>query len=107
MLIAAMTLGILVGVGEVFGGAAGWIQGAHSYYDGVEWWVVAIIPFGVIAAAGGFCTLRKPDFAAAPTAPVRYWEFCGGFNRSSRLFRSIKSISPHRIISFSRCFRPI
>jgi uncharacterized membrane protein YdjX (TVP38/TMEM64 family) len=65
MLIAAMALGVLVGVGEVFGGAAGWVQGAHSYYDNVEWWVVAIIPFGVIAAAGGFCALRKPDFAAA------------------------------------------
>lgn len=65
MLIAAMVLGVLVGVGEAFGGAAGWVQGARSYYDNVEWWVVAIIPFGIIAAAGGFCALRKPDFAAA------------------------------------------
>jgi len=65
MLIAAMVLGVIVGVGEIFGGAAGWVQGAYSYYDDVDWWVIAIIPFGVIAAAGGFCALRKPDFAAA------------------------------------------
>jgi hypothetical protein len=65
MLIAAMILGVLVGVGGVCGGAAGWVQGAHSYYGDVEWWVVAIIPIGAIAAAGGLCALRKPDFAAA------------------------------------------
>ena len=65
MLIAAMVLGILVGVGEVFGGSASWIQAAHSGYQDVDWWSIAITPFGFSAATGGFYALRKPDFAAA------------------------------------------
>jgi len=58
MLVAAMVIGLIMGVGEFFGGAA-----ARVYGDG-PWLVIAIIPIGAIAIAGGFfAALGRPGIA--------------------------------------------
>ena len=59
MLIAAMVLGLVVGIGEVFGGVASVVDGGH-----VGRWI-SLIPLGVVAAVGGFWPVRKPVLAAA------------------------------------------
>jgi hypothetical protein len=64
MLIAAMVLGILVGVGELFGGAASLIDTISNSYEDLDWVAIAIIPLGAIAIAGGLYIWRRIDIAA-------------------------------------------
>ena len=60
MLIAAMVLGLLVGIGEFCGAAA-----AAAATREWHWLEITLIPLGVIAAVGGFCAVRKPNLAMA------------------------------------------
>ena len=58
MLIAAMILGLVGGVTYFVGGGAGavaWSQGT------APWWMLSLIPIGVVGAMGGMVARTKPS----------------------------------------------
>jgi hypothetical protein len=63
MLITAMVLGLLVGVGEFLGGLGILVDSAaHSAV--IHWWAVALVPIGLVATFGGVSALSRPGIAA-------------------------------------------
>ncbi len=62
MLIAAMILGLIGGVTYFVGGGVGTIvlsEGTNS----APWWVVSLIPIGVVGAMGAAMARTKPNVA--------------------------------------------
>ncbi|MBM4461967.1 MAG: hypothetical protein FJ012_01355 [Chloroflexi bacterium] len=63
MLIAAMVLGLLVGVGEFLGGL-GYLAAIAADSGVIHWWAVALVPIGLVATLGGVLALSRPGMAA-------------------------------------------
>lgn len=61
MLIAAMILGLIGGITYFVGGGAGTV--AWSGDGSAPWWVVSLIPIGVVGAMGGAMARTKPTIA--------------------------------------------
>jgi hypothetical protein len=69
MLLAAMILGLIGGLSYALGGASAltsvpWEE-VVVYHSGPPWWVVTLIPIGVVGAAGGTLVYWKPKLGAA------------------------------------------
>jgi hypothetical protein len=58
MLIAAMILGLIAGVGYFLGGISGIV------HVGQPWWMIILIPIGVLGTLGGILVLMKSNYAA-------------------------------------------
>jgi hypothetical protein len=69
MLLAAMILGLIGGLSYALGGASAltsvpWEE-VVVYHTGPPWWVVTMIPIGVVGAVGGALVYWKPKHGAA------------------------------------------
>ena len=62
MLIAAMILGLIGGITYFVGGGVGSIVLGEGT-DSAPWWVVSLIPIGVVGAMGGAIARTRPNVA--------------------------------------------
>ena len=62
MLTAAMILGLIGGLAYFIGGGAEAIL-THENGESIPWWVISLIPIGVIGAIGGAMVRWKPSYA--------------------------------------------
>jgi hypothetical protein len=68
MLIAAMILGLIGGITYLIGGISAvttvsWEELIHEH-TGPPWWVVSMIPVGLVATLGAYLAYRKPYVGA-------------------------------------------
>jgi hypothetical protein len=69
MLLIAMILGLVGGLSYALGGASAltsvpWEE-VVVYHTGPPWWVVTLIPIGLVGAAGGALVYWRPKIGAA------------------------------------------
>lgn len=61
MLLAAMILGLIGGIQYFIGGTAGTITEHWDHMDNTPWWVISLIPIGVVGTIGGAVVLWRPS----------------------------------------------
>jgi hypothetical protein len=61
MLLAAMILGLIGGIQYFIGGTAGTISEQWGYMNNAPWWVVSLIPIGVVGTLGGAVVRWRPS----------------------------------------------
>jgi len=69
MLVIAMILGLIGGLSYALGGASALTSVAWEevvvYHTGPPWWVVTLIPIGLVGATGGALVYWRPKIGAA------------------------------------------
>ncbi len=69
MLLIAMILGLIGGLSYALGGASALTSVAWEevvvYHTGPPWWVVTLIPIGLVGATGGALVYWRPNIGAA------------------------------------------
>ena len=61
MLLAAMILGLIGGIQYFIGGTAGTITEHWDHMDNAPWWVISLIPIGVVGTLGGAVVRWRPS----------------------------------------------
>ena len=61
MLLAAMILGLIGGIQYFIGGTAGTITEHWDHVDNTPWWVISLIPIGVVGTLGGAVVRWRPS----------------------------------------------
>ena len=66
MLIAAMILGIVAGTAYFLDGMTGALAPwEHSWGANAPWWIISLIPIGLVALVGGFLVCWRPRLGLA------------------------------------------